>query len=124
MAARSHGCIGVFSRGSLVSDVYKRQILVYHHKEVRSDGHLFITVLAYQCVQFLRVKLKNAGITDSWATLRDILSLQRRVTATFSQRDGRSLHVRKATDAEPDLLAIYRALGISSAPGGTRKLIS
>jgi hypothetical protein len=97
---------------------------IYHHKEVRSDGHLFITVLAYQCVQFLRVKLKAAGITGSWATLRDILSLQRRVTATFSQRDGRSLHVRKATVAEPDLLAIYRALGISAAPGGIRKLIS
>ena len=97
---------------------------IYHHKEGRSDGHLFITVLAYQCVQFLRVKLKAAGITDSWATLRDTLSVQRRVTATFGQRDGRSLHVRKATVAEPDLLAIYRALGISATPGGTRKLIS
>lgn len=63
-------------------------------------------------------------LCDSWATLRDTLSVQRRVTATFSQRDGRSLHVRKATVAEPDLLAIYRALGISAAPGGTRKLIS
>ena len=68
--------------------------------------------------------LKAAGITDSWATLRDTLSVQRRVTATFGQRDGRSLHVRKATVAEPDLLAIYRALGISATPGGTRKLIS
>jgi hypothetical protein len=107
---------------SLKSELGLRPI--YHHKEVRSDGHLFITVLAYQCVQFLRVKLKAAGITDSWATLRDILSVQRRVTATFNQRDGRSLHVRKATVAEPDLLAIYRALGISAAPGGIRKLIS
>jgi transposase len=96
---------------------------VYHHKEDRSDGHLFITVLAYQCVQFLRVKLKAAGITDSWATLRDTLSVQRRVTATFRQRDGRTLNVRKATVAEPELMAIYRVLGISSAPGGTRKLI-
>ena len=107
---------------SLKSELGLRPI--YHHKEVRSDGHLFITVLAYQCVQFLRTKLKAAGITDSWATLRDILSVQRRVTATFSQRDGRSLHVRKATVAEPDLMAIYRALAISATPGGTRKLIT
>ena len=49
--------------------------------------------------------------------------MQRRVTATFNQRDGRSLHVRKATVAEPDLLAIYHALGISAALGGIRKLI-
>ena len=107
---------------SLKSELGLRPI--YHQKEVRSDGHLFITVLAYQCVQFLRVKLKAAGMTDSWATLRDTLSVQRRVTATFSQRDGRSLHVRKATVAEPDLMAIYRALGISATPGGTRKLTS
>mgnify|MGYP000900557852 FL=1 len=97
---------------------------VYHHKENRSDGHLFITVLAYQCVQFLRVKLKAAGIADSWATLRETLSVQRRVTATFRQRDGRTLNVRKATVAEPELMAIYRALGINPTPGGTKKLIT
>jgi len=97
---------------------------VYHHKEDRSDGHLFITVLAYQCVQFLRVTLKAAGITDSWATLRETLSVQRRVTATFRQRDGCTLNVRKATVAEPELMAIYRALGVNPAPGGTKKLIT
>ena len=97
---------------------------VYHHKEDRSDGHLFLTVLAYQCVQFLRVKLKATGITDSWATLRETLSVQRRVTATFRQRDGRTLNVRKATVAEPELMAIYRALGLNPTPGGTKKLIT
>ncbi len=97
---------------------------VYHHKEDRSDGHLFITVLAYQCVQFLRVTLKAAGITDSWATLRETLSVQRRVTATFRQRDGRTLNVRKATVPEPELMAIYRALRVNPAPGGTKKLIT
>nr|WP_248595194.1 hypothetical protein [Candidatus Accumulibacter phosphatis] len=95
-----------------------------HHTEDRADGHLFITVLAYQCVQFLRLKLKAAGIPDSWATLRETLSIQRRVTTTFRQRDGRTLHVRKATAAEPELMAIYRALGVNSDPGGTRKLVA
>jgi len=107
---------------SLKSELGLRPI--FHQKEGRSDGHLFITVLAYQCVQFLRARLKTAGITDSWTTLRETLSVQRRVTATFSQCDGRSLNVRKAIVAEPDLLAIYRALAISATPGGTRKLIA
>ena len=40
---------------------------VYHSKEDRSDGHLFITVLAYQCVQAMRA-IKEAGINDSWVT--------------------------------------------------------
>ena len=97
---------------------------VYHQKEGRSDGHLFITVLAYQAVQVLRTKLKKAGIHDSWGRLRETLSVQRRVTASFGQRDGRTLNIRKCTVAEPDLIAIYNALKISSTPAGVKKLIS
>jgi transposase len=95
---------------------------VFHHKEDRTEGHLFITVLAYQLVQAIRRKLEAAGEHLSWSRLREILSVQRRVTATFQQRDGRTLHVRKATSAEPALRLIYDALAINAAPGGVRKL--
>jgi len=50
--------------------------------------------------------------------------VQQRVTATFHQRDGRTLHVRKATVAEPDLRQIYDALQIDPAPGGVRKYVA
>jgi transposase len=96
---------------------------VFHQKEDRADGHLFITVLAYQCVQVLRTQLKKAGINDSWATLRKTLSVQRRLTTSLRRKDGRTIHVRKSTVAEPALRAIYQALAISPAPGGTKKLI-
>jgi Transposase DDE domain len=96
---------------------------VFHHNEKRTEGHLFITVLAYQLVQTIRRKLEAAGQTVSWSRLREILSVQQRVTATFRQRDGRTLHVRKATVAEPALRKICDALGIDAAPGGVRKLI-
>lgn len=76
---------------------------VYHHKEERAEGHLFITILAYQAVQILRHKLKAKDIRESWATLRKTLSSQQRITAIFKQRDGRTLHVRKSTLAEPRL---------------------
>jgi len=44
------------------------------------------------------------------------------VTATFRQRDGGSLNIRKATVAEKYLKEIYDKLGISAAPGGIQKL--
>ncbi len=97
---------------------------VFHSKEDRSDGHLFITVLAYQCVQVVRRKLKAAGINDSWATLRETLSTQRRVTASLRRKDGHTIHVRKSTQAEPSSMTIYKALAINPAPGGTKKLIA
>ena len=97
---------------------------VYHHKEERAEGHLLITVLAYQAVQAIRQKLKVQGIVESWSTLRETFSVQQRVTATFKQRDGRTLHVRKATVAEPKLKKLYDALGLCAAPGGLQKLIT
>jgi transposase len=97
---------------------------VYHSSEERVDGHLFITVLAYQCVQVLRVQLKAAGINDRWAVLRDTLVVQQRVTAIFRQRDGSTLSVRKSTLAEPDLMKLYRAIGVTPSPGGTKKMIT
>ena len=96
---------------------------VFHSKEDRSDGHLFITVLAYQCVQLLRTKLRAAGIHESWTSLRQTLCVQRRVTASMRRSDGGMIHVRKSTVAEPALKAIYDALGVNALPGGTRKLV-
>ena len=95
-----------------------------HSREDRVDGPLFLTVLAYQFVQFLRTRLKSQGIQESWARLRATLSLQRRVTVTFAQHDGRTLNVRKTTRPEPDPLRLYRALGLPETPGGIRKFVS
>jgi hypothetical protein len=55
----------------------------------------------------------------SWDSVRKILRRQQRVTASFTQDDGRSLHVRKSTLASPQLQEMYDALGISASPGGT-----
>ena len=106
---------------SLKSELGLRPI--YHHKEIRAEGHLFITVLAYQAIQLLRRKLRGHGFNESWASLHRIFAGQLRVTATFKQRDGRTLHVRKTTSAEPKLCQLYEALGLSASPGTVQKLV-
>ena len=96
---------------------------IFHHKEERADGHLFLTVLAYQFVQLIRRRLHEQGMNDSWVSLRETLNGQVRVTATFRRPDGRALHVRKATQAEPGQRQIYQALGVNPSPGGVSKMI-
>jgi transposase len=106
---------------SLKSELGLRPI--FHSKESRTEGHLFISVLAYQCVHLIRRQLKAKGIDLSWAGLREILSVQRRVTVTFTQKDGRTLHVRKTTQPEGLLRTIYHVLDLDPLPGGTKKQI-
>ena len=110
---------------SLKSELGLRPI--YHRKPLRAEGHLFITVIAYQLVQVIRKRLAERGSkgcrSASWTSLRRTLAGRQRVTATFKCADGRSLHVRKATRPEPRQRAILDALGIESSAGGTRKMI-
>ena len=106
---------------SLKSELGMRPI--YHHKPRRADGHLFITVIAYQLVQVIRTRLREHGNAAGWTTLRRILEGQQRVTATFRRPDERTLHVRTATQAEPGQREIYDALGVDPHPGGVRKTL-
>lgn len=94
----------------------------YHHTEERGDGHLFITVLAYQVVQVIRRKLRSNGIHESWTSLRRIFEGQQRVTAVFRQKNGKTLNVRKATVPESKLRKLYDVLGVGKSPGGIKKL--
>ena len=96
---------------------------VYHHKPERSEGHLFITVLAYQAVQVIRRKLRQHGEHSSWASLRQVFATQRRVTTTLQCANGQTLHVRQTTQPEAELQQLYEALGIDELPGQTCKIL-
>ena len=103
---------------SLKSELGLRPI--YHHKEARVNGHIFITLIAYHLVHTLRSQLKAHRIHASWEILRRTMENQQRVTVRLTRADGKTLHVRKATRAEPQQKANYDALGISPQPGSTQ----
>lgn len=96
---------------------------VYHQKEHRADGHLFITVLAYHVLHTIRRKLARHDITDSWATIRKALSTHERISTTIKRDDGKMIHVRKSSRPEPSHIRIYDALDIPHRAGKTVKAI-
>jgi transposase len=106
---------------SLKSELGLRPI--YHHKEERVSGHIFITLIAYHLVQTLRYQLKGEKINDSWQTIRRTMENQQRVTVILQREDGKTIHLRKATKAEPQQVVIYQALSISACPGGVKKTV-
>lgn len=96
---------------------------VYHQVEHRVEGHLFISVLAYHFVHTLRLQLKVEGVHDAWDTLRETLAGQHRITTTLQRRDGRAVHVRKATRPEPRQKKILDILRLPANPGGTQRVV-
>jgi transposase len=96
---------------------------IFHRKSDRVSGHLFISVLGYHLVHTIRFQLKAAAIHLSWEGIRRALAGQDRVTVTLKRADGKTVHIRKATRAEPRQQLIYDALGISDRPGRTEKTV-
>jgi transposase len=104
---------------SLKSELGLRPI--YHRLERRCQAHLWISVLAYQCVQWLRLQLRNAGIHASWQSVRKTLARHHRITASFNTADGATLHVRKSSTPSAQAAAIYDALNLPQKPGKVTK---
>jgi transposase len=96
---------------------------VHHQKEVRCDGHLFITVLAYHVLQAIRVRLRESGITNRWWTIRRMLSTHHRVTTSMRREDGKMIYIRKTSRPEACHVRIYDALGLPTRPGKIVKTI-
>ena len=96
---------------------------VFHRIDRRVEGHLFISVLAYHFVHTLRLQLKAQGVNDSWNTLRQTMATQRRVTVTLQRRDGRVVHVRKATRPKPRHQTLGTILKLDPNPGRTHRVL-
>jgi len=94
---------------------------VYHQKEDRVTGHLFITLLAYHLVHTLRHQLKRQGTHLSWNSIRNIMSTQQRLTLTLPTDNNTIIHLRITSKAEAKQKQIYTALNINPDPIGKLK---
>ena len=88
---------------------------IYHQKEHRVDGHLWISILAYHLIQNCLYQLQENGLNHHWQTIRKIMKSRVRVTMQAKTAEGRTLYHRSTTKAEVDQAVIYKTLGLSSS---------
>ena len=96
---------------------------VYHQKEKRVDGHLWITILAYTLIQDILHRLRAKGITHSWETIRTQLNSRIRVSMRAKTDAASIVHLRTTTEAEQFHRQIYEALNLSPEILGSKKIM-
>jgi transposase len=96
----------------------------FHQKAGRIEGHVFITVLAYHLLQWIRYNLNQAGLNHRWSTIHSRLTTHRVLTTSLPREDGGVVHMRHCTTATFRQAEIYSAMGISSVPLKQRKTIT
>ena len=98
----------------------------FHQNGERVDAHMFISVLAYHVMHAIEHKLKLAGDSRSWWTIKTILRTHQRVTIEYiSKNEDGTLNnntLRLNSRLEPEHLEIYTKLGLSGNPLGRRLL--
>jgi len=99
---------------SLKSELELRPIR--HHKESRSDTHLFIGVLAYHLLNTIQTKLRKNDIHIQWWRVRQFLAIHVRITTSMTTREGKRIHIRKSTQPELFHRHVYQALGLTPFP--------
>ncbi len=85
----------------------------HHQLEERVDAHVFVTVLAYQLLSYIRKALESTGDNRQWETIRQVLRTHCYATVILPASDGTARHIRKAGTPEACQQKIYDLFNIN-----------
>jgi len=85
---------------------------VHHQIERRTQGHLFISVLAYHLLIAIETRLRENGDKRKWSTIKRVLSTHTRSTVVLQGEGGVVHYVRVSGQPEGEHRDIYRKLGV------------
>ena len=86
---------------------------LHHSLGQRVAGHLFITVLAYHLVHALRYRLRAAGVTYSWHSIRERMRTWVRLTTTMRTAEGQTWSQRQDVDPNNEQARLAAAAGLA-----------
>ena len=84
----------------------------FHQLEHRVESHIFISVLAYHLLTWVRETLRHCGDPRDWNTLRRLLSTHCLVTTVLPLNTGTILRIRKPSQPDAEQQHLYDKLGI------------
>jgi len=93
----------------------------FHQKDERIKGHLFISVLAHHVVNSIQTLLHRNGVYLQWNTIRELLSVQQRVTTEMTTKAGKRIWLRNTSEPEPFHYLVADVLSIKAKPLGRKK---
>jgi hypothetical protein len=89
---------------------------IHHQKDEHIESHIWLGILAYQVVNFIRQKLKLEGINYSWKTIVEKLRTQQSTVIQMDNKDGKRIYTKLCSDPITDVKSIYRALNYKERP--------
>jgi len=89
---------------------------VFHKKDENTQAHLFLGLLAYQLVAFIRYQLKMHNIHHDWRNIVRIMNTQKLVTSSVKTKTGKLIRIKKSSLPRVKVQEIYDTLGFKYQP--------
>jgi len=96
---------------------------VYHQLSRRTEGHLFISVLAYHLLICIETQLRSQEDTRKWSSIRKILSTYQRSTIVMTDHESDIHHIRVSCLQDPGHQDVFRKLNIKDPTKKSHKVM-
>jgi hypothetical protein len=96
---------------------------IFHKKDDSTMAHLHLAILAYWVVNTIRHQLKEKGINHQWNEIVRLMNTQKAVTTVAQNNCEQIIHIRRCSEPNEKVLAIYQTLGYKSTPFKTKKVV-
>lgn len=98
----------------LKTDLYIRPI--YHQKDDFIEPHIWLGIIAYQFVNYIRAALNNNDITYSWTTIIEKMESMQSSIISVNNNRKEKIYVKLCTRPTTDQAAIFDALNFKHRP--------
>jgi len=95
---------------------------VHHQKDERIESHIYLTILAYQLVNTIRLLLKQQNIHHDWTNIVRIMNTQT-VQTVVLPTDKKTIHLRKPSKPIDQAMKIYQAAGCLHTQSPVKKYV-
>ncbi len=96
---------------------------IYHKNDESTMAHLHLGLLAYWLVNTIRYQLKQKGINHDWQEIVRIGNTQKTVTTSGKNQEDETIFIRRCSEPNEKVQAIYKALNYKFYPFVKRKSV-
>jgi len=89
---------------------------IYHQKDDFIEPHIWLGIIAYQFVNYIRAALNNHDITYSWTTIVEKMESMQSSIISVNNNRKEKIYVKLSTRPTTDQAAIFDALNFKHRP--------
>jgi hypothetical protein len=89
---------------------------IHHQKDQYIEPHIWLGIIAYQVVNYIRQTLKQNGIHYSWKTIVEKMQAQRCSMISMDAKDNKRIYTKLCTRPSVAMKKIYDALKFKDRP--------